>query len=139
MVFVIAAMPSLVRMRGRYWRIGGHDPCLNLHGGRVVTGRETWSWRDKPRSLLVRRGDLRSPAFFVKKRKCKLLLPNFLGRCGGFVELLGVCGSAALAAAFPVVGTGLQTVPLALGLAAPPMAFAIGYISGCHLNPMLST
>ncbi len=49
--------------------------------------------------------------------------------------VLGGCGSAVLAAAFPVVGIGLVGVSFAFGLTVLTMAYAIGHISGCHLNP----
>ncbi len=52
--------------------------------------------------------------------------------------VLGGCGSAVLAAAFPDVGIGLLGVSLAFGLTVLTMAFAIGPISGCHLNPAVS-
>jgi len=54
---------------------------------------------------------------------------------GTFGLVLGGCGSAVLAAAFPHVGIGLLGVSLAFGLTVLTMAFAIGPISGCHLNP----
>jgi aquaporin Z len=57
---------------------------------------------------------------------------------GTFWLVLGGCGSAVLAAAFPGVGIGLLGVALAFGLTVLTMAYAIGPISGCHLNPAVS-
>ncbi len=63
------------------------------------------------------------------------LLAEFFGT---FWLVLGGCGSAVIAAAFPEVGIGLLGVSLAFGLTVLTMAFAVGHISGGHFNPAVS-
>jgi aquaporin Z len=76
--------------------------------------------------------------YYQKTKRSKHMKVYGAELIGTFWLVLGGCGSAVLAAAFPGVGIGLTGVSLAFGLTVLTMAYAIGPISGCHLNPAVS-
>ncbi len=86
-------------------------------------------------SLINQVSDQKANSQRLQSEKMKKLVVAFIGMLW---LVLGGCGSAVLAAAYPELGIGFVGVAIAFGLTVVTMAYAILHISGCHLNPAVS-